>query len=69
MTYEEMLAEADSGPPLPGEWRHNQGMIFCGTIRVAVQDFDNEPSDERKIEILDWMVMALNEQRERETSK
>ena len=46
--------------PLYGEWRHSKGYIICGTVRIAVQDFDTDPSEEFKKEILDWICETLN---------
>ncbi len=56
-------------PPLSGEWRHNNGYICCGTLRIAVQDFDTDPSEERKKLILDWMVAALNEKQQNQLAE
>ncbi len=47
-------------PPFSGEWRHNNGYLICGTLRIAVQDFDTSPSEKMKKEIFDWIVQSLN---------
>lgn len=46
--------------PLSSEWRHNQGYLCCGTLRIAVMDFDTDPTEARKKEIFDWIVATLN---------
>lgn len=47
-------------PPLTAEWRHNNGYLICGTLRIARADFDNDPSQEFKGEVLDWVVDIIN---------
>jgi len=51
--------------PLQGEWRHNAGIICCGTLRIAQADFDTDPTEEVKKEILDWVCKTLNDEQER----
>lgn len=46
--------------PLTGEWRHGQGYIICGTMRIARLDFDTSPSAEFRAELLDWVCDRLN---------
>lgn len=46
--------------PLLGCWRHGNGAICCGTLRIAREDFDTQPSRECKDEILDWVCSTLN---------
>jgi hypothetical protein len=53
-------AEA-GGRPLRGEWRHSHGVISCGTLRIAIEDFDTDPCEQFKTEVLDWMCQRLNE--------
>ncbi len=51
--------------PLSGRWHHGNGNICAGTLRIAREDFDTNPSDERKKEILDWMCETLTAAQER----
>jgi hypothetical protein len=46
--------------PLYGKWHHGNGVLVCGSVRVAVADFDSNPSDEVKKEIFDWICKSLN---------
>ncbi len=45
---------------LPNGWRVNEGGIFCGTLRIAVFDFDTDPSDDVKSRVYRQMAMLLN---------
>lgn len=57
------LAEhpADEPPkPLRGEWRHSNGIICCGSLRIAVADFDTQPSPEFVTEVFDWICKTMN---------
>lgn len=47
-------------PPLIGQWHHGDGVLVCGTVRVATADFDTEPSEQFKAQMFDWMCEALN---------
>lgn len=47
--------------PLSGRWRHGDGYLICGTLRIARADFDTDPSPEIQTELLDWIVSSLNE--------
>lgn len=47
--------------PLSGEWRHNNGFIFNGTLRVLRGDFDTNPADEFVTEVMDWIIGRLNQ--------
>jgi hypothetical protein len=46
--------------PLAGRWHHGNGVIVCGSLRIAREDFDTSPSEEVKAEILDWICDTLN---------
>lgn len=41
-------------------WRHNQGFICCGTLRIARADFDTDPCDEVAKQYLDAICDAMN---------
>ena len=43
-----------------GNWRHANGLLICGTLRIAKADFDTDPSDEFKAEIFDQICEAMN---------
>jgi len=45
---------------LPGEWRHNNGYVCCGSMRIFKTDIDTNPSDSFTNELLDWVVSQLN---------
>lgn len=53
---------AEQGEPVlsKGSWRHNQGMLFSGTLRVARADFDTAPSEKVRDEILQNICDAMN---------
>lgn len=47
--------------PIGGTWRNgNNQFLCCGTMRVAREDFDTNPSEEYKKEVFDWICDALN---------
>jgi hypothetical protein len=46
--------------PLLGTWRHNNGYLCCGTLRIARADFDTDPDEKFRIILFDWMVARLN---------
>lgn len=46
--------------PLTGRWHHGNGVLVCGTIRIAVESFDTLPSQEFKDQMFDWMCETLN---------
>ncbi len=50
----------EAAKPLSGRWHHGGGHLCCGTIRVAKEDFDTNPSNEFKTELFDWMCQSLN---------
>lgn len=43
-----------------GYWRHNEGMLFCGTMRIGRMDFDTDPSDEFKQMVYDEICRRMN---------
>jgi hypothetical protein len=45
---------------LLGEWRHNNGYVCCGTMRIFNTCIDTNPSDAFTNELLDWVVSQLN---------
>jgi hypothetical protein len=49
-------------PPkvLLGDWRHNNGYVCCGSMRIFKTDIDTNPSDAFTNELLDWVVSRLN---------
>ena len=47
--------------PLRGKWRHSFGILICGSMRIAKQNFDTDTSIGFKNEVLDWMCQTLNE--------
>lgn len=49
-------------PPFSGEWRHGNGYLICGTLRIAVQNFDSDPSETMKKEVFDWICQTLNQE-------
>lgn len=53
-------ASAGSEPPLIGRWHHGNGMLVCGTIRVATMNFDTDPSPEFRDEVFEWITDTLN---------
>lgn len=46
--------------PLNARWHHGGGYLCCGTVRIACEDFDTDPSDEFRKEMFDWIVKTLN---------
>jgi hypothetical protein len=46
--------------PLLGTWRFNNGYLCCGTLRVAVESFDTNPSESFKSELMAWVCYCLN---------
>ncbi|MDH5573660.1 MAG: hypothetical protein OEY89_17985 [Gammaproteobacteria bacterium] len=43
-----------------GNWRHSNGIIFCGSLRIAIRDFDTNPSEKVAKECFDWVCETLN---------
>jgi len=48
--------------PLHGNWSHDNGIISCGTIRIAIVAFDTCPNFQE--EVLDWMCDTLNKEQQ-----
>jgi hypothetical protein len=46
--------------PLSGEWRHAEGFLICGTLRIARVDFDTDPSEGFRVRMFDWICDTLN---------
>ncbi|WP_431290438.1 hypothetical protein [Burkholderia cepacia] len=46
--------------PLIGRWHHGNGVLVCGSIRVAVESFDTQPSQEFMDQMFDWICETLN---------
>jgi hypothetical protein len=51
---------ASHAPILRGRWRHSNGMIFCGTLRIAKADFDTNPSPEFCAKVFDDICNTMN---------
>lgn len=47
--------------PLSGRWHHGNGTLACGTLRIAREDFDTDPSPEFRAAVFDQIVSALND--------
>lgn len=48
-------------PAVPRKnWRHSNGYICCGTMRIMKADFDTSPSDDVKKQYLDAICEAMN---------
>ena len=65
MSKEVKPASGCTGPsscsaPLAGNWRHGAGVLCCGTLRIAAEDFDTDPSPEFRRKIMDWICATLN---------
>ncbi len=47
--------------PLPGcRWRYSQGQLFCGTMRLMKDDWDTNPVEGFKEEVMGWACGVLN---------
>lgn len=46
--------------PLIGRWHHGNGVLVCGSIRVAVESFDTQPNQEFVDQMFDWICETLN---------
>ena len=44
-----------------GRWRHSNGMIFCGTMRMLKADFDTDPCDQVRDAWLQQVCDAMND--------
>lgn len=47
-------------PPLKSHFRHNNGFVCSGSLRIARVDIDTNPSVEFEKELLDWICETLN---------
>lgn len=47
-------------PHLTSRWHHGNGVLVCGTIRIARADFDTNPSQQFQDDMFDWMCEVLN---------
>ena len=45
---------------LTGRWRINEGILCCGTLRIANFDFDTDPSEQFKQGVYKQILDALN---------
>lgn len=52
--------EEQTTPLLTGQWYHGNGVICCGTRRIARADFDTNPSWEFKNKVLGWLCETMN---------
>lgn len=55
--------------PLTGRWHHGNGVLVCGTVRIASEDFDTLPSQAFKDQLFDWMCKTLNEAVEKQIAE
>lgn len=46
--------------PLSGHWHHGNGAVVVGTVQVAREDFDTNPSEAFKKEFWDWVCSTMN---------
>lgn len=61
MTNKQNEASAElKAPPIAGRWHRRNGVLTCGTLRMAVADIDGLLSTAAQNEILDWMCDQLN---------
>lgn len=61
--WSQPMDEPESFPDSPlgnSEWHHGNGVLCCGTLRIATADFDTNPSEEFREEMFDWIVAKLN---------
>lgn len=47
-------------PPLTGNWHHGNGVLVCGSIRIARSDFDTDPNQAFQDSIFDYICKVLN---------
>lgn len=57
----EILDELLNRPVPPKHFRHNNGFICSGTLRIAREDFDTAPTDAVKKEYLDALCDTGNQ--------
>ena len=58
-TYQESPLPTSTIVPRKG-WRHSNGMLFCGTLRIARVDFDTDPAWDVQEIWLDTICNAMN---------
>ncbi len=46
--------------PLLGDWRHGNGFVCCGSVRIFRADIDTNPCEQYTKELLDWVCETLN---------
>lgn len=44
-----------------GGWHHGNGVLVCGTLRIAVESFDTNPDVALKNEVFDYICRTLNQ--------
>lgn len=54
------VADMQPGKPLLGDWRHGNGYVCCGSMRIFRTDIDTNPSEEYTNKLLDWVCKTLN---------
>jgi hypothetical protein len=47
---------------LDDSWRFNNGVLCCGTLRIAAESFDTTPPNEFKKDLFEWICNTLNTQ-------
>ena len=58
---EPKLKQSEKYPAVPRSgWRHAQGYIFCGTMRILKADFDTDPCAEVAAQYFDAICDAMN---------
>jgi hypothetical protein len=53
-------SNCSDAPTLTGRWRVSEGLLCCGTLRIAKFDFDTDPSDEFKQGVYKQILDGLN---------
>lgn len=56
----ELAPARGSAPTLKGHWRHSHGLIFCGTLRIAREDFDTNPHPDFRDKVFDEICDMMN---------
>jgi hypothetical protein len=62
-------AARGSAPTLKGHWRHSHGLIFCGTLRIAREDFDTNPHPDFRDKVFDEICAAMNRAQNKQLSE
>lgn len=42
------------------DFHHDNGVLVCGTVRIAREDFDSGPSEEFRKTFWDWICRTMN---------